>query len=1237
MKLSRLIVFGGTVISAVALMALLFTAVRSPSVQAAPDGPQGNGGATVSTLSVGSSHACVTMSNGRLLCWGSQSGAAPVLGDGTSSTRLMPVDVVSITNGATSVAGGGTVSCALVNGGVKCWGGNTHGQLGTGNNTVSNVPTNVVGLASGVTSIAAGVNYACAIAAGGAAKCWGVNDNGQLGSGSIQPSNVPTNVVGLASGVTALAARQNHTCAIVNGGVMCWGANSSGQLGNGNNSPSHVPVDVSGLLAGSNVSSIAVGAAHSCALVNGGVKCWGDNLYGELGTGNVGNSNVPSNVLGLSSGVTAIATGGWSTCVLINGGVKCWGRNDVGQLGISNTESISIPVDVQGLTSDVTALAAGGNAAGNSTTCALLNTGKIKCWGNGAASGVGYSAFNILTPRDVLGLPEECIFTTASGGDDWANTRNWSNCGGAIPQAGDNVVIGRPSTSGIIPQLYATTTVALNRLRVIGSFFMYGSGTVNQVFNDNIANLNPNTNVNNFRFFVISPANLTVTQRLTWTMGYLDGTGNVIIQPGAVGTVQGTSPSIVNAVDAHVRNFGTFNMNTADMGTQWINETGGVMNFTGNVYCCGTSGGVFTNRGTVNITGINRIQPIFQYSGAINVNGIVTRTTNFFGMTLYGGTLNGTGIISDAVDNIGGIVAPGGPNNAGSLTIGDYYRQSPTATLSIDIGGSITGTFDQLRLSNTGEEPFYPGRVTLSGTLNLNQLNGFTPQSGDEIRFMTFNQRNGLFGTFNNAFGPAFIPAAYGTYVALIEGSGANVRLSAKADAYAVEPGENNSYTIQFENPFNQAISLQALTHTLPISITYRPGTSSGGAGDPTITTINGRQQLRWGLAQPIGAASTAQFKFGVTVNPLATIGTYTSTIAAHTSANMQDVLLPSTAAMLVQSPTTVSNTFTLPGTVIPRGELPPLINVTRGNADEPFLVQTYLACPPGKTCNDPNTDIFSVTLKVAGFSYTMTAGIAPPTPTLQIPSLRGAHPERNDVESKGATKQSLAPDEIASRSALTMTAPSRPTWANPPPYFHWEPGVPCDQQLPKERCDYGPDNPYRTPECPIPIVILVHWADGSITEELIGCIALYDPSGYVRHAFTSQPITNATVTLYKVPFALPDTSTQTRDCRTIETRPGGVGGNWNSLPPANPGTGLLEDPTFSPPRIDPPVNPQLTDDQGHYGWDVTTGCWFVVVSAPGYLTKISPAVGVPPAVTDLDMYLMPEGANKVYLPLVRK
>lgn len=1227
MKPTRVIACGGTIVIAIALLAILGTALRSPIAQAAPGAPAGNGGATPIGLSVGSGHACVTMSNGRLLCWGAQGGTAPVLGDGTTAQRLLPVDVVSITNGATQVAAGGTLSCAIVNGGVKCWGGNTSGQLGTGNNTVSNVPTDTIGLAGGVTSIATGINYACAIVNGGV-KCWGLNDSGQLGNNSIQPSNVPTDVVGLASGVSAIAARQNHTCAIVNGGVMCWGANSAGQLGRGSNLPSQVPVDVSGLPAGSNVTALANGAASSCAVVNGGVKCWGDNLYGELGNGNVGNTNVPTDVVGLASGVTAIATGGYHACALtLGGGVKCWGRNDDGQLGISNTQSISIPVDVVGLTSGVTAIAAGGNGASNNTTCALLTSGQVKCWGAGAPLGLGYALINVPTPRTVLGLPDECIFTSAFG-DDWANIRNWSNCGGTVPQAGDNAVIGRPSTSGIIPQMYATTTTTLNRLRVIGSFNLYGQSTVNQVFDDNIANLNPNLNVNNFRFFVINPAFLTVTQRLTWTIGYLDGTGYVVIQPGAVGTVQGTSSAIVNAVNARIRNYGTFNMNTADMASQWSNESGGVMNFTGSVYCCATSGGVFTNRGTVNITGTNRLQPITQYSGAINLNGTITRTTNFYAVTLYGGSLNGTGAISDSVDNVGGVVAPGGPNQAGTLAIENYYRQSPTATLSIDVGGAITGTYDQLKVINSGVESFYPGRAELSGTLNINQLNGFTPQSGDDIRFMTFNTRNSFFGAFNNAFAPAFIPAAFAQYAALVEGSSLTIGLRAKSDPYAIYPGAEVGYTIVMENPYTQAVTLQALTHTLPISFSYKPGSSPSGIGDPTITVINNRQVLRWSPGTPINATSQAQFNFRATTNISVPTGTYTSTISLHTNAGANDVIANGVAAVLVQLPTTESNTFVTAGSVITRENLPPAITIRRGARTDWFLVETRIGCPAGKTCNDPNTDLFSVTLKIAGYAYTMTAGTAPITPTLQAASLRGV---------QSTTKQSLAPREIASPSALAMTNPAQPAWANPPPYHHWTPGIPCDQQLPADRCDPGPDNPYRTPDCPIPIVVVVHWSNGSTTEELIACGSLYDPSGYVRNVNTNEPITNATVSLYKVPFALPDTAQFTRDCRTSETRPGGVGGNWQTLPPANLATGLFEDAGLSPARIDPPVNPQLTDDQGHYGWDVATGCWFVAVSAPGYVTKLSPAVGIPPEVTDLDVYLTPEGNNKIYLPLVMK
>ena len=145
----------------------------------------------------------------------------------------------------------------------------------------------------------------------------------------------------------------------------------------------------------------------------------------------------------------------------------------------------------------------------------------------------------------------------------------------------------------------------------------------------------------------------------------------------------------------------------------------------------------------------------------------------------------------------------------------------------------------------------------------------------------------------------------------------------------------------------------------------------------------------------------------------------------------------------------------------------------------------------------------------------------------------------------------------------------------------------------------------------------------------------LIDPSGYVTDAQTGAPIREAAVTLYRVPSALPDTRTTTRECRTIDTRPGGITGTWDLLPSATPDLGLFEEPAFLPAAIDPPINPQRTDEAGHYGWDVIRGCWYVKVEALGYFSKYSAVVGVPPEVTDLDIVLEPW--KQVYLPAVLK
>ena len=197
--------------------------------------------------------------------------------------------------GVTALAAGVGHGCALLPGGTaRCWGDNGSGQLGDPSlaAAISITPVYVSGLA-GATALALGRAHGCALLEAGTVKCWGANEAGQLGDGSLAPRTGPVDVAGL-SGVTALAAGQNHTCALLaGGGVKCWGANENGQLGTPRTGDQPSPVDVSSLAG---ATAISAGKSHSCALLAGvGVRCWGHNWWGELGNGEweVAESRVP--------------------------------------------------------------------------------------------------------------------------------------------------------------------------------------------------------------------------------------------------------------------------------------------------------------------------------------------------------------------------------------------------------------------------------------------------------------------------------------------------------------------------------------------------------------------------------------------------------------------------------------------------------------------------------------------------------------------------------------------------------------------------------------------------------------------------------------------------------------------------------------------------------------------------------------------------------------------------------
>ena len=384
------------------------------------------------TIAAGSFHACALTDVGGVKCWGRN--AFGQLGDGTNTDRDTPVDVVGLTSGVAAIAVGGNQTCALtVVGGVKCWGA---GPLGDGTETSNPLPVDVVGLRNGVKAISTGWSLTCALTTAGGIKCWGVNYFGQLGDGTNTDQDIPVDVLGLTSGVAAISAGSYHACALtVAGAVKCWGRNTEGELGDGTTRNQPTPVDVVGLTSG--MSAISAGANHSCALTtSGGVKCWGDNYMGELGDGTTTVRSFPVDVLGLASGVRAISAGGYMplagggdrnfgdhTCALTTvGGVKCWGGNYFGELGDGTTTDRSAPVNVSGLSGGVSAITAGGLH-----TCVATTAGGVQCWGSNDSGQLGNGATTHYTvPIAVngtsggvstiaLGRGYTCVLNTAGG------------------------------------------------------------------------------------------------------------------------------------------------------------------------------------------------------------------------------------------------------------------------------------------------------------------------------------------------------------------------------------------------------------------------------------------------------------------------------------------------------------------------------------------------------------------------------------------------------------------------------------------------------------------------------------------------------------------------------------------------------------------------------------------------------------------------------------------------------
>lgn len=332
---------------------------------------------TAVDLVTGGNHTCARLDDDSVKCWGSNSHGQLGLGDlknrgdddDEMGDALGTVDVGF--SAVEQLCAGTDFTCAMSDAGaVKCWGGNAYGQLGQGDTMDRGGQAGQLGgalaaidLGANATGISCKARHACALLEGGDVKCWGYNQDGQLGLEDVDArgdatgemgGNLPT--LSLGGKADTLVAAWSHSCVrMTGGGVRCWGDNPSGGLGLGDTvTRGDQPGTMGGALSdidlgtSSKVMDLTVGFGHTCAsFEDGSVRCWGFNGGGALGLGDAlargdqggeMGSNLPAVDLGTDVTAVAVTAGNGFSCALVNipevdGVVKCWGSNQKGQLG----------------------------------------------------------------------------------------------------------------------------------------------------------------------------------------------------------------------------------------------------------------------------------------------------------------------------------------------------------------------------------------------------------------------------------------------------------------------------------------------------------------------------------------------------------------------------------------------------------------------------------------------------------------------------------------------------------------------------------------------------------------------------------------------------------------------------------------------------------------------------------------------------------------------------------------
>lgn len=438
-------------------------------------------------------NTCVLRSNGMVKCWGNNRYGQ--IGDGSTTFRPAPTDVRTngggILVGATGLfAGDGKTCVTLADGRAVCWGYNQHGELGNGG--TDSTPHPVLVNIDGVTELALGQMHSCTLDARGQTRCWGYMLSGMPGlvasgwsvtawSDFNYTELTPNMPHGLGGGVERIEVGKlgekgawENTCAIMgDSSVKCWGNKNcwsnlfdptlvSCTMGAGAGLPQDLPVwavNVTGAV------DIAVGGKHACVLRDTGeIRCWGKNHRGQFGNGTIDygpneyTNYDPTPIPGFTGRTQITLDSGYAhTCATLGGKQVCWGLGQSGQLGQGASSSSSLPVAVSG-SGKAVSLSAGAYHTCQLQAGSVSGTGEVECWGSNGLGQVGdgstltsyntpHWTFNHSAVAVSAGAYHTCVIDTSGGVSNHGYVSCWGYNGQG--QLGDGGTASRAYPAGI--------------------------------------------------------------------------------------------------------------------------------------------------------------------------------------------------------------------------------------------------------------------------------------------------------------------------------------------------------------------------------------------------------------------------------------------------------------------------------------------------------------------------------------------------------------------------------------------------------------------------------------------------------------------------------------------------------------------------------------------------------------------------------------------------------------------